>query len=154
MLFAQNRPISGPSKFTPNLNEHSPKYLEIHLQWHRTRLREFGTIPGTYPNPTSLKPWAIAQDFCSKSADFGPFRIHPKSSPAIPTVVANPFGSTFARFQGVWNDSGTYPNPTSLKPWAIAQAFCSKSADFAPFRIHPESLQTIPKVVLNPFAST
>ena len=41
--------------------------------------REFGAISGTHPNPPCSKPWAIAQAFCSKSADFGPLRNHLKS---------------------------------------------------------------------------
>ena len=41
--------------------------------------REFGAISSTHPNPPCSKLWAIAQAFCSKSPDFGPFRIHRKS---------------------------------------------------------------------------
>ena len=126
----------------------------MHLQAHRRRFREFGTNPKTYPNPPSSKPWGIAQAFWSKSADFEPFQIHPKSSPTFSTVVGNPFPSTLDGFQGVWNDSETYPNPPSSKPWAIAQAFWSKSADFGHFGIHPKSSPTFSKVVGNPFAST
>ena len=48
--------------------------------------REFGAISSTHPNPTCSKPCAVAQAFCSKSAEFGPFRIHPKS--LIPNLKA------------------------------------------------------------------
>ena len=149
-LFGQNQSISNPSKFIRNLNQHSRKLLEIHLRAHWMLFRVFGTIPETYPNPPSSKP----QAFWSKSADFEPFQIHPKSSPTFSTVVGNPFPSTFDGFQCVWNDSETYPNPPCSKAWAIAQAFWSKSANFGRFGIHPKSSPTFSKVVGNPFAST
>ena len=103
-LFAQNRSISDPCEFTPNLHQQSRKQLKIYFQANRRRLREFGTIFGTYPNPPCSKPWAIAQAFCSKSVDFGPFRIHPKSTPTISKVVKNLFASKQVAFQRVWND--------------------------------------------------
>ena len=86
-LFAQNRPISGPSEFTPNPIEQSRKQLEIHFEAYRRRFREFGAISGTYQNAPSSKPWSTAQGFCLKSAKSGPLRIHFKSSPTIPKVV-------------------------------------------------------------------
>ena len=49
-LFAQNWPISDPSESSP-LDQQSWEQLEIHWQAHRRRFREFGTNPGTYPNP-------------------------------------------------------------------------------------------------------
>ena len=49
--------------------------------------------------------------------------------------------------------SSTYKNPPFSKPWAIAQALCSQSADFGPFGIHSKSSCTSLKVVLNTFAS-
>ena len=57
------------------------------------------------------------------------------------------------RFREFGTISRTYQNPLSSKPWAIAQAFCSKSVDFGHLRILTESLQTSPKTVRNPFAS-
>ena len=44
------------------------------MQAHMRRFREFGTIPGIYPNPPSSKPWAIAQAFCSKIGRFRTLR--------------------------------------------------------------------------------
>ena len=213
-LFAQNRSISDPFEITPNLHQQSRKQLKIYFPANRRRFREFGTIFDTYPNPPCSKPWAIAQAFCSKSVDFGPLRIHPKSSPTISKVVTNIFASKQEAFQEVWNDFRHLPksamfktmgyspgfllkigrfrtlanspkilptnpestqnaickhivgvsgslerfsiptqNPPSSKPWAIAQAFCSKSVDFGPFRNHPKSIPTISKVVTNIFAS-
>ena len=92
-LFAQNRWISEPSEFTPNLQEQSRKYLQMHLQAHRGHFREYGTIPNSCPNRRSSKPWAIAQAFCSKSVDFGTFGIHPIYSGTIPKALANTFTS-------------------------------------------------------------
>ena len=57
------------------------------------------------------------------------------------------------RFRKFGTISRTYQNPPPSKPWAIAQAFCSKSVDFGPLRILTESLQKSPKTVRNPFAS-
>ena len=187
----------------------------MHLQALRRRFREFGTNPNTYPNPPCSKPWAIAQAFWSKSADFGSFEIHPKSSPTFSKLVGNPFASTSDAFQAFWIDSRNLPKSAMFKtigyspgflvkigqfrtlrnsseiftnilesswkcickhiggdrrslertpkltqirhvqkPWAIAQAFWSKSADFEPFQIHPISSPTFSKVVGNAFAST
>ena len=172
--------------------------------------REFWPISSTYQNPPSSNPWAIAQAFCSKSADFGSLQILQKTSRTIPYVVRNPFASILRRFQGVWADfqhlpksalfktmgflvkigrfrlipnspeiftnnplrsqksiwkhlgdvfrefcpiSSTYQNPPSSKPWAIAQAFRSKSADFGSFQILSKTSRTSLSAVRNPFAS-
>ena len=174
----------------------------------------FGTISRTFQNRPCSKPWAIDQAFCSKSADFRPSRIHPKSTKTVPERVRNPFSSAQESFQEVWNDfqdfpksamfktmgyspgffpqnrpisdpreftrnrqkqspneleihlqahrnrfrkfgtiSRTFQNRPCSKPWAIAQAFCSKWADFRPSRIHPKSTKTVPERVRNPFSS-
>ena len=56
---------------------------------------------------------------------------------------------------GSWGTiSGTYPNLPCSKPWAIAQAIRSNSADFGPLGIHPKSSPAIPKVVKKPSGST
>ena len=38
-----------------------------------------------------------------------------------------------------------------FKPWAIAQAFCSKTAKFRPLRIHPKSTHTVSQRLRNNF---
>ena len=53
--------------------------------------REFGAISTTCQNPPFSIPWAIAQAFCSKTADFRPDRICPKSTQTVAAVVRNPF---------------------------------------------------------------
>ena len=49
--------------------------------------------------------------------------------------------------------SSIHPNPPCSKAWAIAQAFCSKSADFVPLRIHLKSLLTNLRALRHAFAS-
>ena len=62
--------------------------------------REFGPISSTYQNPPSSKPWAIAQAFLSKLADFGSLHILSKTSLTSLYAVRNPFASIFATFLG------------------------------------------------------
>ena len=150
-LFAQNRPISDSCKFTRNTPNKSRKYFQIDFQAFLRRLREFGAIFGTYPNPPCSKPWDIAQAFCSKSENFGPLRIHPKYPQTVSEVVINDFQAFLRRFREFGAIFGTYPNPPCSKPWAIAQAFCSKSANSGPLRIHPKYPQTVSEVVINDF---
>ena len=57
------RSISDPCEFSRNLYDQAQKQLQIYLQACRRRFREFGRIYRTYRNPTSSKPWAIAQAF-------------------------------------------------------------------------------------------
>ena len=64
-----------------------------------------------------------------------------------------PFQACRRRFREFGTISRTYQNPPSSKPWAIAQAFCSKSVNSGHLRILTDSLQTSPKTVRNPFAS-
>ena len=146
-LFAQNGSISDPCEFSRDLQEKAQKQLEIHLQACRRRFRKFGTISRNYQNPPSSKPWAIAQAFCSKSVDFGHLRILTESLQTSPKTVRNPFASMQATFQRVWDDFSHLPKSASSKPWAIAQAFCSKSVDFGHLRILTESLPTCSKIV-------
>ena len=115
----------------------------MHLQAHRRRFREFGTNPNTYPNPPFSKPWAIAQAFWSKSADFGPFGIRPKSSPTFSKVVGNPFASTLDAFQGVWNDSRNLPKSAMFKTMGYGPGFLVKIGQFRTLRNSPEIFTNI-----------
>ena len=74
-----------------NQFQQAPKQLEFHFKAYTRRLREFGTISNTYQNPSCSKPWAIAQAFWSKSVDFGPLEIYPKSVPTSSKTVRIPF---------------------------------------------------------------
>ena len=89
--------------------------------------------------------------FFSKSANFRHFRIHPKSTQTVAQAVTNHFRTVLAAFQRVWSDFQDLPKSAMFKPWAIAQAFCSKSANFRHFRIHPKSTQTSAQALTNHF---
>ena len=113
--------------------------------------REFGAISRTCQNRPCSKPWAIAQAFCSKSANFRPLRIRTKSTQTVAQqsqIILKRFWSCFREFGAI---SRTCQNRPCSKPWAIAQAFCSKSANFRPLRIHPKSTQTVAEAVTNYF---
>ena len=71
-LFAQNRPIFDPCEFIRNRYKESRKELEIILEGFQRRFRVFGAISRSYQNRPCSKPWAIAQAFCSKTANFRP----------------------------------------------------------------------------------
>ena len=143
----------GPVRILTESLRTSPKPLEIHFQACRRRFREFGTISRIYQNPPSSKPWAIAQGFCSKSVDFGPLRILTESLRRSPKPLEIHFQACRRRVREFGMISHTYQNPASSKPWAIAQVFCSKSADFRSVAIQTESLRTSPKTVKTSFAS-
>ena len=140
-----------PFESTLNRHKHSRKQSQIILERFWRRFREFGAISRTCQNRPCSKPWAIAQAFCSKSANFRPLRIHPKSTQTVAQAVTNHFRTVLQAFQRVWSDFQDLPKSAMFKPWAIAQAFCSKSANFRPFRIHPKSTQTFAQAVTNHF---
>ena len=79
------------------------------------RFREFGAIYRTCQNPPFSKPWAIAQAFCSKTADFRPDRIHPKSTQTVAKVVRNPFRRVWRPFREFGAISRTCQNPPFSK---------------------------------------
>ena len=90
-LFAQNRPIFDPCELTRNRYKESRKELEIILEGFRRRFRVFGAISRSYQNRPCSKPWATAQAFCSKPANFRPLRTHPKSIQRVAQGVRNHF---------------------------------------------------------------
>ena len=55
------------------------------------------------------------------------------------------------RFREFGTISRTCQNRPCSKPWAIAQALCSKSANFRCLRIHTKSTQTVAEAVTNHF---
>ena len=57
----------------------------------------------TCQNRPRSKPWAIAQAFCSKSANFRHLRIQPKSTQTVAEAVANHFRTVLEAFQRVWS---------------------------------------------------
>ena len=150
-LFAQKRPNFDPCEFLRNRHKQSRKELEIILRGFRWRFRKFGAISRTCQNRPCSKPWAIAQAFCSKSANFRPLRIQRKSKLTVAQGVKNHFRRVQVAFQRVWSDFQDLQKSAMFKPWAIAQAFCSKTAKFRPLRIHPKSTQTVAQGVRNHF---
>ena len=138
---------------SPEIDTNSPlQELEIHLQGSRSRFKEFGAISRTYQNPPCSKLWVLAQDSSSKTVDFGPLRIHRKSTQTVPQELKIHLQGCRSRFKEFGAISRTYQNPPCSKPWAIAQAFCSKTVDFGHLRIRRKSTQTVPPGVRNPFA--
>ena len=123
-LFAQKRPNFDPCEFTRNQHKQSRKELAITLECYRRRSRKFGRISRTYQNRSFSKPWAIAQAFCSKTANFRPLRIQPKSTQTVAQGVRNSFRRVRRRSRKFGGISRTYQNRSFSKPWAIAQAFC------------------------------
>ena len=80
------------------------------------------------------KRWAIAQAFCSKSPDFGPFGTYPKSSPKSPKVFGNPFGIPLEAFQEVSNDFQHLTKPTIFKTMGYSPGFLLEIGRFRALR--------------------
>ena len=113
--FARNRPIFDPYEFTLNRHKQSRKQSQIILERFWRRFREFGAISRTCQNRPCSKPWAIAQAFCTKSADFRPLRIHPKSTQTVAQAVTNHFRTVLEAFQRVWSDFQDLPKSAMFK---------------------------------------
>ena len=208
--FAQNRPIFDSCEFTLNRQKQSRKQSEIILDRFWRRFWECGAISRTCQNGPCSKQLATAQAFCSKSANFRPVRIPPKSKKTVAEAFGNHFRTllkafprvlrifqeftrsamfktigyspfvqnrlifdtcefTFdrhkqsrkhsqiflewfwRRFREFGTISRTCQNRPCSKPWAIAQALCSKSAKFRHLRINPKSTQTVAEAFANHF---
>ena len=137
-LFAQKRPIFDPRQFTLDRHKQSRKQLEIILGGFMRRFREFGAISTTCQNPPFSKPWAIAQAFCSKMADFRSSPIHPRSTQTDPEVVRNPFRRVQEAFQRVWSDFEDQPKFTLFKTMGYSPGFLLNNGRFS---THANSLQ-------------
>ena len=138
-----------PLRNRPKSKQTVAERVKNHFEGFRRRFREFGAISSTFENPPCSKPWAIAQGFCSKTADFRPLRNRPKSTQTVAERVKNHFEGFRRRFREFGAISSTFENPPCSKPWAIAQGFCSKTADFRPLRNRPKSTQTVAERVKN-----
>ena len=150
-LFAKKRPISNPCEFTRNRHKQSLEELEINLEGSSRLFREFGAISRTYQNPPCSKPWAIAQAFCSKTANSRPSRIHPKSTQTVPQGVRNPFASMQQAILGVWSDFQDLPKSTMFETMGYSPGFLLKTVNFRPLGIHPKSIQMVAQGVKNLF---
>ena len=130
-LFAQNRPIFDPCEFNGNRNKQSRKELKIILGGFRWRFREFGAISRTCQNRPCSKPWAIAQAFCSKSANFRPLRIQRKSKQTVAQGVKNHFRRVQVAFQRVWSDFQDLPKSAMFKTMGYSPGFLLKNGQIS-----------------------
>ena len=86
---------------------------------------------------------------CSKSANFRHLRIQRKSTQTVAeAVILERFWRRFREFRTI---SRSWKNRPCSKPWAIPQAFCSKSAKFQPLQMHLESRQKVAQGDTNNF---
>ena len=95
------------------------------------------------PKSTMFKTMGYSQVFCSKTAKFRPWRIHPKSTQTVQQRLKNNFIRVLEPFQRVWSDLQDLPKSTLFKTMGYSQGFCSKTAKFRPLRIHPKTTQTV-----------
>ena len=137
-LFAQNRPIFDPCEFTRNRYKESRKKLEIILEGFRRRFRVFGAISRSYQNRPCSKPWAIAQAFCSKPANFRPLRIHPKPIQRVAKEVRNHFRRVQEAFQSIWSDFQNLPKSAMFKTMGYSPGFLLKTGQFSTLANSPE----------------
>ena len=137
-LFAKNRPIFDQTEFTRNRHRESRKCLKIILGVFRRRFREFGAISRTYQNPPCSKPCAIAQAFCSKTADFRPSPIHSRSTQRVAQVVRNYFRRVQEAFQRVWSDFDDLPKFALFKTMGYSPGFLFKNSQFSTRANSPE----------------
>ena len=114
-LLLEIGPIFDPYEFTLNRHKQSRKQSQIILERFWRRFREFGSISRTCQNRPCSKPWAIAQAFCSKWADFRPVRIHPKWTQTVAQGVINNFRTVLGAFQRVWSDFQDLPKSAMFK---------------------------------------
>ena len=153
-LFGQNRPISAHCKCSRKLHEQSRTQLEIHLQASWRRFQRVWVDFQHLPKSVIFKTMGYSPGFLVK---MGRFRLIANSlqnftnkSLRSQKSICKHLGDVFRDF---WPISSTYQNPPSSKPWAIAQAFRSKSADFGSFQILSKTSRTSFYAVRNPFAS-
>ena len=113
--FVQNRPIFDTCEFKFGRLKQSRKHSQIILERFWRRFREFGTISRTCQNRPCSKPWAIAKALCSKSANFRPLRIHPKSAQTLAEAATNPFRTVLEAFQRVSNNFQEFKKSAMFK---------------------------------------
>ena len=129
--FGRNRPIFDHYEFTLNRNKQSRKQSQIILERFWRRFREFGAISGSWQNRPCSKPWAIAQAFFSKSANFRPLRIDPKSTQTVPQAVTNHFRTVLQAFQRVWSDFQELTKSAMFKTMGYSAGLLLKIGQFS-----------------------
>ena len=130
-LFAEKRPIFDPCELSPNRHKQRRKELEIILEGYRRRFRELEAISRTYQNRSCSKPWAIVQAFCSKTSNFRPLRIQPKSTQTVAQGVRNYFRRVQEAFPKVWRDFEDLPKSVIFKTMGYSPGFLLKNGQFS-----------------------
>ena len=96
-----------------------------------------------------FKTMGYSPALCSKSANFRHLRIQRKSTQTVAeAVILERFWRRFIEFRTI---SRSWKNRPCSKPWAIPQAFCSKSAKFQPLQMQLESRQKVAQGDTNHF---
>ena len=111
----------------------------------------FGAICRTCQNRPCSKPWAIAQAFCSKSANFRPLQIHPKSTKTGVQGGKNKFRRVLEPFQSVWSDLQNLSKSAMFKTMGYSPGFLLKIGQFSSLANSPISTETVVQVVKNQF---
>ena len=137
-LFAQKRPIFDPCELSRNRHKQWRKELEIILERYRRRFRKFGGISRTYQDRSFSKPWAIAQAFCSKTSNFRPLRIQPKSTQTVAQGVRNYFRRVQEAFPKVWRDFEDLPKSVIFKTMGYSPGFLLKNGQISTLANSPE----------------
>ena len=149
--FVKNRPIFDTCEITLNRHKQSRKQSQIILERFWRRSRKFRTISRSSKNRPCSKPWARAQGFCSKSANFRHLRNHPKSTQTVAEAVTNYFRTVLEAFQRVSNDFQEFKKSAMFKTMGYSSGLLLKMANFRPVRIPPKSTQTVAEAVTNHF---
>ena len=136
--FVQYRPIFDPCEFTRNRHKQSRNESEIILEGFWRSFREFGAISRTCRNPPCSNVWVIGQAFCSKSATFRQFRIHPKSTQKVAQGVINHFTRVLEAFHRVWRDFQDLPKSAMLKSMGYGPGFLLKIGQFSTLANSPQ----------------
>ena len=150
-LFAEKRPIFDSCELTRNRHKQWRKELEITLEGYRRRFRKFGGISRTYQNRSFSKPCAIAQAFCSKTANYRPLRIVPQSKKTVAQVVRNHFRRVQEAFPKVWRDFEDLPKSVIFKTMGYSEGFLLKSGQFSTIANCPQSTQKVAQGFRNHF---
>ena len=98
-------------------------FLEFQHRWRDISLNFEYPFPADFSSKNIIrveitccsKPWAIAQAFCSKSANFRPLRIHPKSTQTVAQAVTNHSRTVLEAFQRVRSDFQDLPKSAMFK---------------------------------------
>ena len=143
---------SKSANFRPlRIHPKSTKTVAQAVTYHfRTVLQAFQRVWSDFqdlPKSAMFKTMGYSQGFCSKSANFRPLRIHPKSTKTVAQAVTYHFRTVLQAFQRVWSDFQDLPKSAMFKTMGYSQGFCSKSANFRPLRINPKSTKTVAQAV-------